>query len=146
MFAPWAVCFPPATPLSATSHRTPSSHRGDCGDEVLVLKNPPASGRRLKFDPRVRKIPWTREWQPTPVILPEEFQGQRSLMGYSPWRHKESGRREANCHTRMLSQELQTSRTALLPPRTCGEASWHKGSWWVRGSLSCPTLFPPPWN
>ena len=31
------------------------------------------------------KIPWRREWQPTPVSLPGEFQGQRSLAGYSSW-------------------------------------------------------------
>ena len=37
----------------------------------------------------VRKIPWRREWQPTPVILPRESHGQRSLAGYSPWGHKE---------------------------------------------------------
>ena len=30
-----------------------------------------------------------REWLPTPVSLPGESQGQRSLVGYSPWRHKE---------------------------------------------------------
>ena len=30
-------------------------------------------------------IPWTREWLPTPVFLPGEFYGQRSLVGYSPW-------------------------------------------------------------
>ena len=27
-------------------------------------------------------------WQPTPVFLPGEFHGQRSLAGYSPWGHK----------------------------------------------------------
>ena len=32
----------------------------------------------------VRKIPWRREWQPTPVFLPGELHGQRSLAGYSP--------------------------------------------------------------
>ena len=36
------------------------------------------------------KIPWRRAWQPTPVFLPGEFHGQRSLAGYSPWGHKES--------------------------------------------------------
>ena len=47
--------------------------------------------RRPEFDPWVRKIPWRREWQPTPVFLPREFHGQRSLAGYSPWgHHKES--------------------------------------------------------
>ena len=33
---------------------------------------------------------WRREWQPTPVFLPGEFHGQRSLVGYSPWGHEES--------------------------------------------------------
>ena len=33
---------------------------------------------------------WRRKWQPTPVFLPGESQGQRSLAGYSPWGHKES--------------------------------------------------------
>ena len=37
----------------------------------------------------VRKILWRREWQPTPVFLPGEFHGQRSLVGYSPWGCKE---------------------------------------------------------
>ena len=42
------------------------------------------------FDPWVRKIPWRREWEPTPVFLPGELHGQRSLAGYSLWGHKES--------------------------------------------------------
>ena len=46
--------------------------------------------KRPRFDPWVRKIPWRREWLPTPVILPGESHGQRSLGGYSPWGHKES--------------------------------------------------------
>ena len=33
----------------------------------------------------VVKIPWRREWLPTPVFLPGESHGQRSLAGYSPW-------------------------------------------------------------
>ena len=33
---------------------------------------------------------YNREWQPTPVFLPRESHGQRSLVGYSPWDHKES--------------------------------------------------------
>ena len=32
--------------------------------------------------------PWRRKWQPTPVFLPGEFHGQRSLVGYSPWGRK----------------------------------------------------------
>ena len=34
---------------------------------------------RLGYDPWVRKIPWSRKWQPTPVCLPGKFHGQRSL-------------------------------------------------------------------
>ena len=37
--------------------------------------------------PWVRKIPWRRKWQPTPLYLPGNFHGQRSLAGYSPWGH-----------------------------------------------------------
>ena len=36
------------------------------------------------------RIPWRREWQPTPVFLPGGFHGQRRLVGYSPWGCKES--------------------------------------------------------
>ena len=46
--------------------------------------------RRPRFDTWIGKIPWRRKWQPTPVFLPGEFHGQRSLVGYSPWSRKES--------------------------------------------------------
>ena len=39
--------------------------------------------------PLVRKIPWRRKWQPTPLVLPEKSHGQGSLAGYSTWGHKE---------------------------------------------------------
>ena len=35
--------------------------------------------KRRRFDPWVRKIPWKRKWQHTPVLLPGKFCGQRSL-------------------------------------------------------------------
>jgi len=53
---------------------------------------------RLEFDPWMGKIPWRRKWQPTPVFLPEKSSGQRSLVGYSPWGHKESDTTE-HAHT-----------------------------------------------
>ena len=49
---------------------------------------------RPGFDLWVGKIPWRREWLPTPVSLPGEFYGQRGLAGYSPWGHKESNTTE----------------------------------------------------
>ena len=47
--------------------------------------------KRLRFDPCVRKIPWSTKWQPNPVFLPGKFHGERSLAlgDYSPWGHKE---------------------------------------------------------
>ena len=48
------------------------------------------SCRRPGFDPWVRKIPWRRKWQSTPVFWPGESHGQRSLVGYSLWDRKES--------------------------------------------------------
>ena len=63
---------------------------------------------RSRFDPWVGKIPQRRAWQPTPVFLPGEFHGQRSLMGYSPWGHKESAMTEQLTH-----KEAQKS----FPPR-----------------------------
>ena len=39
----------------------------------------------------VRKIPWSRKWQPTQVFLPGKFHEQRSLVGYSPCEHKRVG-------------------------------------------------------
>ena len=44
---------------------------------------------RREFDPSVRKAPWRREYQPTPVFLPGEFHGERRLVGCSPWDHRE---------------------------------------------------------
>ena len=44
--------------------------------------------RRHRFSPWVRKIPWRRKWQPTPVFLPGKSHGQKRLAGYSPWSHK----------------------------------------------------------
>ena len=54
----------------------------------LVAKNL-LKCRRLGFDPWVRKIPWRREWQPTPVFLHGESQEQRSLVGCRLWGHTE---------------------------------------------------------
>ena len=51
-----------------------------------MVKNPPANAGDIKmwFNP------WRRAWQSTPVFLPRESHGQRSLASYSPWGFKES--------------------------------------------------------
>ena len=48
-------------------------------------KKPACQRRRHMFDSWVRKIPWSRKWQPTPVFVPGKLHGERSLLGYSPW-------------------------------------------------------------
>ena len=50
-----------------------------------TVKNPPATRETWAGE-----IPWRRAWPPTPVFLPGEFHGQRSLAGDSPWGRKES--------------------------------------------------------
>ena len=55
--------------------KNPVANAGDIRDSGLIL----GSGSPRK-----------RAWQPTPVVLPGESHGQRSLVGYSPWVCKES--------------------------------------------------------
>ena len=80
---------------------------------------------RPVFDPWVRKIPWRRKWQPTPVLLPRKFHGWRTLVGYSPWGHKESDMTEwlhLHINKHIVSQKYKlkmhlihlTYRTSLL--------------------------------
>ena len=45
--------------------------------------------RRPGFNPWVWKIPWRREWLPTPVFLPREFHETKKHGGYSSWGRKE---------------------------------------------------------
>ena len=58
-----------------------------------VVKNMPSSagdaGDVSSIPGLMGKIPWRRKWQPTPVFLPGKSHGQRSLVDYSPWGHKE---------------------------------------------------------
>ena len=81
-----------------------------------MVKNPPASaGDSRDPDPWVGKISWRRKWQPTPIFLPRESHGQRSLVGYSPWGHKESDTTEQlSTHTQYHSNPEQ-----VLPRLDC---------------------------
>ena len=111
-------------------------------------KEPNGQCRRCKrcgFDPWVGKIPWRRAWQPTPVSLPRENRGQRSLAVYSPWGCIESDTTEVtSMHTgsyrvHVLNQEPQggqclTQRYRLLA--TILAASGWKQQTWGRRLLS----------
>ena len=61
-----------------------------------MVKNPSANaGDIIDRGSISGKIPWRRKWQSTPVFLPGKSHGQRSLVVYSPWGHKESDMTEA---------------------------------------------------
>ena len=68
-----------------------------------MVKNLPANvgdARDLGLTPGSGRSPGEEKWQPTPVFLPGKFQGQRSLVGYSPRNWKESDTTDcAHTHT-----------------------------------------------
>ena len=80
--------------------------------------------RRCGFDPWVGKIPWRRKWQPTPVFLPGEFHGQRSLAGYSSW----GGKRVRHNLATKQQQRIKHSPGANIPHIA---NSSHQPSRWV---------------
>ena len=63
-----------------------------------TVKNLSLQCQRPGFDPWIGKIPWRREWLTTPVLFHGEFQGQRTLAGYSPWGCKELDTTEQLTH------------------------------------------------
>ena len=71
--------------------------------------------KRHGFDPWVRKIPWRRAWQPTPVFLPGESHGQRNLAGYSPWSCKKSDTTEATWHAHIQEKIKQSVAKNIRP-------------------------------
>ena len=80
-----------------------------------MVKNPPvnAGDMRCGFDPWVRKMPWRRKWQPTPVFLSAESHGERSLAGYGPWGHKKVGYDQATAAA--AAKSLQSCPTLCNP-------------------------------
>ena len=72
---------------SGASGKESACSAGDARDSGSI----PGSGR----------FSWRRKWQLTPVFLPEKFHGQRSLVGYSPWGHKESDMPEHTQHNNL---------------------------------------------
>ena len=82
-------------------------------------------GRR-GFNPWVRRIPWRRKWQPTPVFTPGESHGQRSLVAYSPGCCKELDTAEHMCTQRLniivcLTLEHNVCAQSLQSCQTLGD-------------------------
>ena len=81
-----------------------------------VVKNLHSCRRHKKceFDAWVRKIPWSMKWQPSLEFLLEKSHGQRSLVDYSPWGHKESDMTEYIPHTHTHTHLFCDSLPGLL--------------------------------
>ena len=69
---------------------------GASGKETICQNR---SCKRHRFDSWFRKIPWRRASLSTPVFLPGESHGQKSLVSCSPQGRKESDMSEATEHT-----------------------------------------------
>ena len=78
-----------------------------------TVKGLPTIGRP-RFDPWVGKILWRRKWQPTPVLLPGKSHGWRSLVGYSPWGHKEMDSTEQFHFTSVALRRSKVLRIIVL--------------------------------
>ena len=77
----------------------------------------------------INVLVWRRQWHPTPVLLPGKSHGWRSLVGYSPWGHKESDTTERlhfpfslSCIGKGNGNPLQCS---------CLENPRDGGAWWA---------------
>ena len=66
---------------------------------------------------------WRRKWQPTPVFLPGESHGQRSLVGCSPW-----GRTELDTTEATQQQQPQHSSVGQESACNAGDPSSITGS------------------
>ena len=129
-------------PLSHLSFATPSKEL----PWWLSGKESTCQCRRCGFDPWLRKIPWKKKGQLTPLCLPGKSHGQRSLVGYSPWVCKRVERypltkqqtttttppptkvlvRSVTLHSSCLPQSAFLENLLLCPLLVLGEAHWLK--------------------
>ena len=105
-------------------------------------------GRRPGFDPWVGKIPWRREWQPTPVFWPGEFHGQRSLVGCSPWGCKESDmtereRKQVHLFCKQFKEKSDGARFFFPSLPTCRYKYVHPSSFSVLTVLMMKFVYIP---
>ena len=110
----WSSCPYFITPIPHKPSGTLHYHKSDLLNRSIKQIFPSGSVvrihlqcRRHGFDPWVRKIPWRRKQQPTPVFLPGISHGQRSLAGYSPRGCKRVG------HKWVTKQQQQTTKQII---------------------------------
>ena len=92
--------------------------------------------------------PLGRKWQPTPVFLPRKFDGQRSLVGYSPWDRKESDTTERLHFSFFLEDRAEFYFSPLDSPRgqEGGSILGAGGVWGGVGSGGPPMLKAVTWK
>ena len=102
-----------------------------------TVKSPPAM-QETQAHSLVGKIPWRREWLLTSVFLPRESHGQRSLVGYSLWGHKELDmtewltlsffmRQKIMCPTFMKRRRSTRKRERIKTSKKEIPGSWYVG-------------------
>ena len=128
----------------------PGFSGGPAGRESVCLQR--KRHRRCGFDPWVRKIPWRRESQPTPVFLPGESHGQR----YSPWDHKKVRHDWAtntvtlwslwvsSCYTEIKTYEKQAFYSPVQPSGDLGARYTALPRYMLSGKLTSLCLTPLP--
>ena len=97
-----------------------------------------------RLHPRVGKISWRRKWQPTPVFLPGESHGQKSLASYRPGSCKGVGQDWATEHT----QDRGGDGTDHMCPRGNFGGSWRCfkiGVWWKLHLCKCSDVSDSLW-
>ena len=94
--------------------------------------------RRPGFDSWVKKIPWRRKWQSTPVLLPGKSHGWRSLVDYSPWGRRESDTTEwLHFRFHLACKLIKQGNNIQL---------WHTPfSIWKQSVVPCPVLTVASW-
>ena len=99
------------------------------------MENPPADAGHMGS---VRKLPWRRKQQPTPVLLPEKSHGQRILVGCSPWGHKSwtrlSTHRLAYCFQPNCNQSTNRILSPVLGHFETGAIIWNTQCNFLRGA------------
>ena len=96
--------------------------------------------KRQGFDPWVKKFPWRRVWQPTPVCLPGESHGQRCLVGFSPWHSTRVGHNWSKWAAAASRGMVKIYETTVFTHWSVGRTSVSERRKSVEGTLQFPWL------
>ena len=97
---------------SIWEHSSSIGFPGDASGKELACQS--RRHKRYRFDPWVGKIPWRRTWQPTPVGLPGESNGQKSLVGCGPQGPKSRTGLNWLCTNKLCTKHCTTNYIQIL--------------------------------